>query len=464
MEAVAEDDAELRPAVGAGFAQQIRNGAIYNFSVDRFNNNIKTTQYANAPPGFLYPGDDGFENGNAGMKNNLWQFSPRVGFAWDPTGDGRMSIRTGYSLGYDFVNAQFHLNTSVAPPFNAEARVTNPVGGFDDPWRGHRQRELLPVHDRAELTVPVDRAVHLDPAGHQAATAAVVEPERAAADRQRPGGVGDLHRHYSDRLWNVRSLNPGVYIPGSCTLQTATGPQFFPVCSVNTNLDQRRELTMADYADGKYLGPTDEHTAFGTQKYNGLLLSVQRRLINGFSVAANYTLSKCNGHPTQGGTTPNVNSGYVDPNNIDYDYGACDSDRRHLFNLTASAETPRFDNDFVRALASDWRLSGIFRAYSGSPQSVTVTGDPARTGIGGQRANQILDDPYGDGTLDNYLQSRGVRLAGGRHARHHGAELRLRPGPALPRPVARKVVPLQWQPPHRGAHRVVQRAQLVPVE
>ena len=65
-------------------------------------------------------------------------------------------------------------------------------------------------------------------------------------------------------------------------------------------------------------------------------------------MAANYTLSKCTGHPTQGGTTPNVNSGYVDPNNIDYDYGACDSDRRHLFNLTASAETPRFDND-VRA-------------------------------------------------------------------------------------------------------------------
>ena len=57
----------------------------------------------------------------------------------------------------------------------------------------------------------------------------------------------------------------------------------------------------------------------------------------------------------------------------------------------------------ARAVASDWRLSGIFRAYSGSPLVVTVTGDPARTGIGGQRANQILDDPYGDGTLDNYL-------------------------------------------------------------
>ena len=178
-----------------GLAQQIRNGAIYNFSVDRFNNNIKTTQYANAPPGFLYPGDDGFENGNAGMKNNLLQFSPRVGFAWDPAGDGRMSIRTGYSLAYDFVNAQFHLNTSVAPPFNAEARVTNPVGGFDDPWRGTGQRKLLPVHHGTELGVPIDRAVHLDPARHQAAAATVVEPERAAADRQRPRRVSDLHRH-----------------------------------------------------------------------------------------------------------------------------------------------------------------------------------------------------------------------------------------------------------------------------
>ena len=68
-------------------------------------NNVKTTQCANAPPGFLYPGDDGFVNGNAGMEDNLWQFSPRVGFAWDPAGDGKMSIRTGYALGYDFITA-----------------------------------------------------------------------------------------------------------------------------------------------------------------------------------------------------------------------------------------------------------------------------------------------------------------------------------------------------------------------
>jgi len=384
-----------------GFAQQIRNGAIYNFSVDRFLNNVKTTQYTNAPPGFLYPGDEGFENGKAGMKDNIWQFSPRVGFAWDPVGDGRTSIRTGYSLGYDFINAQFHLNTSVAPPFNAEARVTNPAGGFDDPWRGTGNENFFPFTTGPDSLFPLT--------GPYISIPPDIKPPRQQSwnlgvQRQIGNDMAVTATYigsYSDRLWNVRSLNQGVYIPGSCTLQTASGPQFFPVCSVNGNLDQRRKLTMADYADGKYLGSVDEHTALGTQKYNGLLLSVQRRLVNGFTVSANYTLSKCNGHPNQ--VLPNVNSGYVNPDDIDYDYGPCDSDRRHLFNLTASAETPQFSNGVVRALGSGWRLSGLFRAYSGAPISVTVTGDPARTGIGGQRANEVLDDPYGEHTLNTYL-------------------------------------------------------------
>jgi hypothetical protein len=65
--------------------------------------------------------------------------------------------------------------------------------------------------------------------------------------------------------------------------------------------------------------------------------------------------------------------------------------------------TPQFDNAVLRGLASDWRVSGIFRASSGTPLTVTVTGDPARTGLSGQRANMVLADPYGDKSLDRYL-------------------------------------------------------------
>jgi hypothetical protein len=387
-----------------GLAQQIRNGAIYNFSADRFLRGERTTQYSNAPPGFLYPGDAGFANDKAGMNDHWALFSPRVGFAWDPAGDGRMSVRSGYSLSYDFVNAQFHLNTSVAPPFNAEARVDNPVGGFDNPWLGTGNEAFFPFttgqNSPFPLTGPyISIPPDIDTPRQQAWNVSV---QRQVGDNLALSAT--YLGSYSDRLWNVRSLNPGVYIAGACTLQTPTGPQTFNPCSTNANLNVRRQLTMQNYATGRFLGVVDEHTSLGTQTYKGLVLSLNRRGANGITAGANYTLSTCTGLPTQGGTTPNVGTGYLDPNNPDFDRGPCDSDRRHNFNLTTSVQSPQFGNKVVRAVASDWRLSGIFRAYSGAPFSVTVATDPARTGIANQRAD-VTGDPYGAGTISNFLNT-----------------------------------------------------------
>src|SRR5438046_5348585 len=50
---------------------------------------------------------------------------------------------------------------------------------------------------------------------------------------------------------------------------------------------------------------------------------------------------------------------YTNPNNRDADRGNCDSDRRHIFNLTSVAETPQFSNRTMRLVATGWRLSGI---------------------------------------------------------------------------------------------------------
>src|SRR4029079_10551821 len=81
--------------------------------------------------------------------------------------------------------------------------------------------------------------------------------------------------------------------------------------------------------------------------------------------------------------------------------------RKHIFSLSASAETPRFTRTGVRALASGWRLSGIFRANSGAPLTVTTGTDRALSGIQTttQRANQVLDNPYGDRTINNWLNA-----------------------------------------------------------
>ena len=105
-------------------------------------------------------------NDKAGMRDKWLQFSPRVGFAWDPSGEGRMSIRSGYSLGYDFVSAQFHLGTSIAPPWGAEIRFQQPAGGFDDPFLGTGQENFMPFVVTPDSPFPLAGPYIADGSGH----------------------------------------------------------------------------------------------------------------------------------------------------------------------------------------------------------------------------------------------------------------------------------------------------------
>ena len=65
------------------FPQQHDNGAVYNFSPDRFRAGQRSTVFPQAPPGFTYPGDEGFPNGKAGMYTGVVEHRaarrPRVG-------------------------------------------------------------------------------------------------------------------------------------------------------------------------------------------------------------------------------------------------------------------------------------------------------------------------------------------------------------------------------------------------
>jgi len=89
---------------------------------------------------------------------------------------------------------------------------------------------------------------------------------------------------------------------------------------------------------------------------------------------------------------------------LDLDYGPCEADRRHIFALSGVIQSPEFDTAALRLLASDWRLSGSFRAASGRPLTVLTGLDRALAGNPTQqRANQVGDNPYGARTWDNWL-------------------------------------------------------------
>jgi carboxypeptidase family protein len=404
------------------FPQQHQNNAVYNFSPDRFRAGERSRVFPQAPPGFTYPGDATFPS-QAGMNPDWLNIAPRVGIAWDPNGDGRMSVRAGYGMNGEFVNGQFFINAANAPPWGSEVRLTRPgIGPFEDPFRGSGVTNTFPVTFDAGAAfspngpfvfVPVD----LDTTRVHAWNVSV---QRQIGDNMAVSAsyIGN----YTTNLWDVVTGNPGTIPAGSsptgpCMLNTATGPQTFANCSA-APLDTRREITQLNPAIGRSIGFLDYFTDYGHQQYNGLLLSFQRRAANGRSFNANYTLSKCEGHPSGGGGTANVGSGYMTPVSVfnppadaearlDRDYGPCDADRRHIAALSGVIQSPEFDSTALRIVASGWRLSGTFRVSSGRVLSVTTGLDRALTGNPGQqRANQVLDDPYGAKTINSWLNAQ----------------------------------------------------------
>ena len=135
------------------FGQQIENGSITNFSFDNFRQGVKTKRFLNAPAGLALPGRSRLPRGNSGMKKQWPNLSPRVGVAWDVTGDGRTAVRSSYGLAYDFVSAQYQYIAGSAPPFSNRIELTGRMP-FEDPYAIVPGGQTHPVPERSAANAP----------------------------------------------------------------------------------------------------------------------------------------------------------------------------------------------------------------------------------------------------------------------------------------------------------------------
>ena len=380
------------------FGMNVQSGAISNFSLDNFQKGVKSTVFKNAPAGLLYPGDQGYPGGKSGINAQWWNLSPRAGVAWDVHGDGRLAFRSSWGLAYDFPSGQYHFINAGAAPFANRLRVEGV--SLDDPYAATPGGNPFPIPPPSpNVAYPSFGSfgtIDPDINSTRVHTWNVTLEQQFGTAWQ--GSVSYLGS-YMDHLWNQIAINPGQYLgQGPCTIVGVT----YPVCTVAGNLDQRRVLYTQNPREAQFLGPVDRHTDVGTQDYRAVKLSFRRRAAEGVSLSGNYTLSHCVGNTTPAGF-PQISAGYLKPDDPDFDRGNCLQNRSHIANFTAGVQTPQFDQAALRALASGWRVSGILSARSGSWLTVTTGRDIAGTGISAQRLNQVLADPYGDKSLNNYL-------------------------------------------------------------
>jgi hypothetical protein len=394
------------------------DGGPLHFDVNALRQGIKTTQFTNAPPGVFFQGDPGFP-GAAGIYKHWWEFSPRLGLAWNLGGDGRTSIRASGGTFYDYISSQGMQGLVNGSPVVTPKVNLNDVG-YDNPWANYPGGDPFPLaHGRSVSRnlpwAPYSSMLQMD------YDTPNMQVGQWSLSLQRQVGtdwlvstsyIGNTTTH----LWSLRQTNPSVFLGlGPCTIN---GIQY-STCSTTANRDQRRLLALQYPGVGQNFGFVSTVDSGGKANYNALMVAVERRAAKGLIINSNYTWSHCISDPFSYSTNSGFQGqGWTDSYNRRYDRGNCETgtglneggaiDRHHIFNLSAVAEVPQFSNRTARALGSGWRIAPIFKILSGDYMSIVTTQDRALTAntgffATGQRVNQVLASPYGDKTPGKYL-------------------------------------------------------------
>ena len=343
---------------------------VENFDINRFTANVHSTVNPTAPAGLLFPGDPGYP-GSSNTFGNKKLFAPRAGVIWDPSGNGQMTIRASYGIFFDSPQLFFFTRVANNPPWGAQVSLTNPSGGFSNPYLGQAGGNPFPGGSFFPLNgVYVTAPLHMKPT--------YLEQWNLSIQRQ----VGQnllLSATYignnTIHLMTGTELNPAVFGPGA-TL---------------SNTNARRVLTKINPSQGQFYSTIGAIDDGGSGNYNGLLLAAQRRFATHFSALANWTYSHCISDPE---TTEITGPTYVNPANRELDRSNCSSDRRQLTNISIVAESPHFDNTALDRIAANWQLSPIIRYSTGNFSTIQTGADNALTGITPQRPVQLLADVF----------------------------------------------------------------------
>ena len=162
--------------------------------------------FPSAPAGLLYPGDPGVPAGLIPTEKTA--FAPRIGVAWDPTGQAKWLISSGYGIFYEpyYTGQGGPLQDPIsAPPYLADA-----ASELSELLRSLQWREPVCsiVHYAAHLAGGIAEA--------SSALRARLEPECSAILRRKLAIRGRLCR--DGRQESCRRFiegNPAVYVPGA---------------------------------------------------------------------------------------------------------------------------------------------------------------------------------------------------------------------------------------------------------
>ncbi len=368
-----------------------------------------------APKGLVFPGDNGVGRGIISTK--LSHVSPRLGFALDPFGDGKTSIRGAFGIFFGTVAGNEWNQPGNAIPFALRPQtgegplssITNfystpgdfpstaPGGGlFPYVYSPSKPVFISGPGGATEAITPkfkypyiyqMNFSVQRQLPAHMTVTAAYV----GALSHQLPNFIDANYSPYSTAfgtpstsatsIADRRQFDPcvGACPTGAAAINNGTGILGASITELLSNL---------------------------TANYHSLQLSASKQLTHGFSVSGFYVWSKAldSFEPDVDGLSTPQDSGYFGTpftmaNNslgalgggLGEEYGPMNADIRHNAAISGRWSLDYFhgSNRFAKELVNGWELSPIVYLHSGGVFTVTTGANKSFDSTNNQRPDAV---------------------------------------------------------------------------
>jgi hypothetical protein len=344
----------------------------------------------NLPNGIVQCGVGGATAGC--VSGHLFNPAPRIGFAYDPKGDGKTAIRGGYGIFYEHGNGNEANSESLenSPPL-AFASQQNNIVGYPNIGNG-TVPEQFPLSVNAIQTKaiwPYVQQWHLD-LQHELMRGTVATLSYVGSEGTHLNRLSDLNQLHPTPL-SQNPYKPGEAIgPTDCT--TGTTPSGVPItgqalinlgvaaCGANPDLFR----PFPGYGDITYL------VNAASSNYNALQFAL-RRSLGGLDLNFAYTYS----HSIDD-SSDRFDGSFVDAYNPAANRASSSFDQRHVLNFGYVWDIPAFKNPgLANKVLGGWEYSGITTFSTGSPFSVKFNTDNAGVGngLGSSAYADIIADP-----------------------------------------------------------------------
>jgi hypothetical protein len=349
--------------------------------------------FPGAPQGILYPGDPGTPNPGLTYpdRNN---FAPRIGFAWDMLGNGKLVMRGGFGIFYDIEDGALNLQFGGQSPFGAvtqifPAQYSGVTPGFNtiaDPFTPFGLTNPYPTGGKVGSTF-----------GVPAIQFAYVADPHFRTPYSENVNYGLQYQITPDTMIEAD------YVGSFSRKAVATTDANAPVQSIMqqqlanasfTNPDCARPLAGCANPTDPNSSPTGALQLFtdlssGTSSSNQFQFTVDKRFSHGFNIRGAYTLA----HTIDDQSGFRYNSSvYSDPFNHEFDRASANFDVRQRLVISGIWKLPLahgIQNGFVRKVAEGWETSGIVTFQTGTPFTIFSNSNSSQENIFLDRADMI---------------------------------------------------------------------------